>query len=158
MFRLRHLSFGGPAAIVTSMALIVGLNAATVGKAALVGSLLILALADNLTDSLSIHIYQESEKLSEREALWTTGANFMVRLIVALTFIALVLYCESRTAIFVSIVWGFGLLSGLTYLLARERNIAPVPEICKHCGIAGIVIAVSRAVGAWIPALIGSPG
>lgn len=56
MSDLRRLSFGGPAAIVTSMALIVGLGAATAGKAAIVGSLLVIGLADNLTDSLSVHL------------------------------------------------------------------------------------------------------
>ncbi len=59
MFNLRRVSFGAPAAIVTSMALIVGLDAATANKATVVGSLLIAGLADNLTDSLTIHIYQE---------------------------------------------------------------------------------------------------
>lgn len=134
---LRRLSFGGPAAIVTSMGLIVGLNAATVGKTVILGSLLILALADNLTDSLNIHIYQESERLSQRQALVTTVANFATRLLVSLTFVALVLYCGSPAAIYLTIVWGLFLLSGLTYLLARERNVSPMAEICKHGGIAG---------------------
>jgi hypothetical protein len=59
MFDLRGLSFGGPAAIVTSAA-------ATAGKMAIIGSLLVIGLADNLTDPLSVHIYQEAERLAHR--------------------------------------------------------------------------------------------
>jgi VIT1/CCC1 family predicted Fe2+/Mn2+ transporter len=156
MLKLRQLSFGGPAAIVTSMGLIVGLNAAAEGKAPIVGSLMILALADNLTDSLSIHMYQESEQLSEREALWTTVANFFTRLVVALTFIAMILYLPSPMAIYLAVAWGLFLLSGLTFLLARERRGDPMSEIWKHCAIAVLVIALSRAAGDLISFLVGS--
>ncbi|MDR3529876.1 MAG: hypothetical protein P4L90_04845, partial [Rhodopila sp.] len=79
-FDLRWVSFGSPAAIVTSMALTVGLGATTASNAAVVGSLLIIGVADNLTDSLSIHIYQESERMAQREAFRTTVANYAARL------------------------------------------------------------------------------
>jgi hypothetical protein len=62
MIKTTRISFGGTAAIVTSMALIVGLDAANAGRAAMVSALLIAAVADNLTDSLSVHMYQESER------------------------------------------------------------------------------------------------
>ena len=88
---LRRVSFGGPAAIVASVALIVGLDAAATDRTAIVGSLLILALADNLTDALGVHIYQESERLASPEAFRTTIANFLTRLLVSLSFVALVL-------------------------------------------------------------------
>ena len=54
MIDLRKFSFGAPAAIVTGMGLIVGLDAATAAKATIVSSLLIIGIADNLTDSLSV--------------------------------------------------------------------------------------------------------
>jgi ABC-type molybdate transport system permease subunit len=75
----RKLSFGSTAAIVTSMALIVGIDATRGSTGALLSSILIAGLADNLTDSLSVHIYQESEKLPERQAFRTTATNFVAR-------------------------------------------------------------------------------
>ena len=44
MIDLRKFSFGGPAAIVTGMALIVGLDAATAAKSTVVTSLLIIGV------------------------------------------------------------------------------------------------------------------
>lgn len=61
-----QFSFGGTAAVVTNMALISGLTTVSAAKTAIVSGLLIVAVADNLTDSLSIHLYQESEHLEPR--------------------------------------------------------------------------------------------
>ena len=157
MINLRKFSFGGPAAIVTGMALIVGLDAATAAKSAVVTSLLIIGIADNLTDSLSVHIYQESERLAERDAFRTTIANFFARFFVCITFIVTIVLLPASTAISVTMLWGFILLSVLSFFLARARGVGAVSEIIKHCIVALIVIAISRAIGAWLPAMIGSP-
>ena len=156
MFNLRRVSFGAPAAIVTSMALIVGLDAATVNKATVVGSLLIAGLADNLTDLLSIHIYQESEKLAERQAFRTTVANFIARLAVSLSFILLFLVLPTSIAIFTCVIWGFFLLSGLSDILAKGRHVSGLSEISKHVGVAMVIIVISEAIGLGIESIMGS--
>jgi VIT1/CCC1 family predicted Fe2+/Mn2+ transporter len=149
--RLRRISFGTTAAVVTSMALIVGLDAATVSRATIAATLLILALADNLTDSLGIHVYQESERLAQRDAFRTTVANFLTRLLVSLSFIALLFLAPAPLSTYAAVVWGLALLSVLTFLLARARNARPGPEICRHCAVAVAVIALTRLIGAGIP-------
>ncbi|HZR26694.1 MAG TPA: hypothetical protein VFA59_24080 [Vicinamibacterales bacterium] len=44
---------------------------------------MIVAVADNITDSLSVHVYQESENIEERAALRATLTNFAARLLIA---------------------------------------------------------------------------
>lgn len=90
MFKTSRISYGGSAAIATSMALVSGLGAAGATKPVVASALLIAALADNLTDSLSIHIFQESEQLDQKEAFAGTVSNFVTRLLVCLSFILLV--------------------------------------------------------------------
>jgi vacuolar iron transporter family protein len=148
---LRRVSFGGPAAIVASVALIVGLDAAAADRAAIVGSLLILALADNLTDALGVHIYQESERLASLEAFRTTVANFLTRLFVSLSFVALVLNTPAPLRSSVSLAWGLLLLAVLSHLIARARRVNSATEIAKHCGVALIVIALSAVIGKLVP-------
>jgi hypothetical protein len=155
MFDLRRLSFGGPAAIVTSMALIVGLGAASAAKAAVVGSLLVIGLADNLTDSLSVHIYQEAERMAHRQALRTTVANYIARLTVTATFVLLVLLLSPQAAAFAAVAWGVFLLSGLSYLLAKARQVSVTGEIFKHAGVALGVIVMSKAIGLLIQGATG---
>jgi VIT1/CCC1 family predicted Fe2+/Mn2+ transporter len=156
MIDLRKVSFGSPAAITTGMGLIVGLDAATAVKSTIITSLLIVGIADNLTDSLSVHIYQESEGLPERGAFRTTVSNFFARFLVTITFIIILLLLPLSTTIPVCLFWGFVLLSVLTYFLAKTRGVNTVPEILKHCAVAFVVIAISTAIGRWIPAMISS--
>ena len=48
---MSRVSYGGTAAVVTSMALISGLSSADATNAIIVSAILIAAFADNLTDS-----------------------------------------------------------------------------------------------------------
>ena len=148
--RLSRISYGSTAAIVTSMALIAGLEAAGSTKSTVIAALLIAALADNLTDSLSVHIYQESERLEAREAFIGTLSNFATRLVGCLTFVALVALLPQQAIVTVAVSWGMVLLAVMTSLLARERRVAIVGEVTKHLLAAAVVIAVSR----WIATLI----
>ncbi|HEV2401740.1 MAG TPA: hypothetical protein VGS27_32700 [Candidatus Sulfotelmatobacter sp.] len=150
MIRPSRISFGGTAAIATSMALIVGLEAADAGKAGVISALLIAAVADNLSDSLSVHMYQESERLDQKDAFLGTVANFVTRLLVCLSFVLIVATLPKHPAAIWGIVWGFLLLAGLSCVLARHRQVSPVSEVLKHLGVAAGIIVVSRAVGHWI--------
>ncbi len=116
------------------------------------GALLIAAIADNLTDSLSVHMYQESERLEQREAFVGTLTNFATRLIVCLTFVLIVALFWRHAAAAWGIVWGMALLSGLSYVLARHRRVSAVSEVAKHVAVALLVIFVSKGIGHWITA------
>jgi hypothetical protein len=94
----RRYSYGSTAAIVTSVGLIVGFGAALVPRSAVVSGLLIISVADNISDSLSIHIYQESGKLEASAALRGTLTNFAARFLVVLSFVGIVLMFPRRTA------------------------------------------------------------
>jgi succinate dehydrogenase/fumarate reductase cytochrome b subunit len=149
------ISFGGTAAIVTSMGLILGLDAAASSRQSITGVLLIVALADNLSDSLSVHVYQEAEQLESREAFRSTLANFVTRLLVALSFVVLVIALPRHALVAVTLAWGFFLLALLTFRIARARGARVGKEIAKHVVIAAIVIVTSRWLGTWIAGSFG---
>lgn len=147
-------SFGGTAAIVTSMGVIVGFSASTVAKGPIVSSLLIVALADNISDSLSIHVYQESENLDRKAAFRATLTNFAARLVVSLTFVGLVLVLPRNLLAGASLSWGMLLLASLSVVLARTRKVSAWREVGKHLLIAVIVVVVSRVSAALILAYV----
>jgi len=147
---LRRVIYGATTAVVTSMAVIVGLNLATAGRSAVVASLLIIALADNLTDSLGVHVYQEAERLAQRDAFRTTVTNFAARLGVSLSFVAIVVLLRWSVATLTALIWGLSLLCFLSYWLARTRRANPVSEILKHCAVATVVVVLSAAIGLWL--------
>ena len=156
-FDLRWISFGSPSAIVTSMALIVGLDTATATRMTVLASLLIIGIADNLTDSLSVHIYQESERLAVTYAFRTTVANFAARFVVSLSFILLFLALPTTVAVYACLAWGGLLLSWLSYLLAKARRVGVLSEIVKHVGVAVVVILLSSGIGLLIRSLAAHP-
>jgi len=134
------------------MALIAGLDAAKAGKVTMVSALLIAAVADNLTDSLSVHMYQESERLEEREAFVGTLTNFATRFIVCLSFVLIVALFRAHAADVVGIIWGMSLLTALTYILARHRQVGAMSEVGKHLAVATAIIFVSQSIGHWVTA------
>jgi VIT1/CCC1 family predicted Fe2+/Mn2+ transporter len=153
--RTAWISFGGTAAIVTSMSLVLGPEAAASSRRTIVGALLIVALADNLSDSLSVHIYQEAEHLESREAFLSTLANFATRLVVALSFVALVVIAHRDLMALIVAAWGFLLLALLTYRIALARGAPPGKEIAKHIAVAAVVLGISRWLGTWIAGAFG---
>lgn len=148
---MRSISYGSTAAIVTNMALVMGLDAAMASRLAIVSALLVIAIADNLTDSLSIHIYQESEALESRKAFVTTLANYAARLVVSCSFLPIVLLPVATTLVVtLALVWGMLLLAAITYLLAKQRHARVIPELTKHLSVALLAILTSRLIGMYI--------
>jgi hypothetical protein len=44
------------------------------------------------------------------------------------------------------------LLTVLTYILARHRNVNPMSELGKHLAVALVVVFLSEGIGLWITA------
>jgi VIT1/CCC1 family predicted Fe2+/Mn2+ transporter len=146
---LRSFTFGTTAAVMTSMGLIVGLGSANTGKTSIIAGLLIIGVADNLSDTLGIHLHEESAA-GERQAFGLAVSNYTTRLLVVCSFVALVLFLPLDAARVLSLVWGGVLLSVLTFFIARARSAKPVSEIAKHLLVAAVVIALSHLVGSFI--------
>jgi VIT1/CCC1 family predicted Fe2+/Mn2+ transporter len=142
--------FGMTAAIITNLGLIAGLYFSSDAKTNIIGSILIIALADNISDSLSIHIYQESERFEAKEVWISTFSNFMVRLLVSLFFVLIVVFLPLMIASIILIVFGLLLLSFISYIVAKRRGMNPYVSIAEHLVIAILVVVVSRFLGEWI--------
>ncbi len=149
-FELRNLTnyiFGSTAAIITNISLIVGLGSAGAGKGPILGGLLTIALADNISDSLGIHLYKETEGYGQRLSAFATLLNFTARLLVSGSFIAVALLFSTSTSIWLAIVWGLLLLIVLSYFITRANKTGTIREIAKHVLVAVVVIILSLFVG-----------
>jgi len=147
---LKNYVFGSTAAILTNVSLIVGLGSARAGRGPILGSLLTIAVADNISDSLGIHLYNEAERCEKKFTVLATALNFASRLLVSLSFVAIVLIFSIARAIPVAIVWGLLLLTLLSYIITKSNQENSLREIAKHVLVAVIVIALSRVVGTLI--------
>ena len=145
------ISFGLTSGIITTLGLIVGLNAGTASEMVVVGGILTIAIADSASDALGIHISQESDKKRSTKEIWTsTIATFLTKLIFALSFVVPVVLLELNTAVIVSIIWGLLLLSVFSYYIAVQKGESPWGAILEHTTIALLVIISTNFVGDFI--------
>ncbi len=147
----KGFSFGLTSAVITTLGIIVGLNASTQSKVAVIGGILSIAIADAFADALGIHIAEESELNKETKFQWVAAISaFLTKLVFALTFILPILFLSDEQAIIVSLIWGLGLLSIFSYYLAKKQKIQPWKAIAEHVLIAIAVIIITHFVGQWI--------
>ncbi|HTY13053.1 MAG TPA: hypothetical protein VMD02_02570 [Candidatus Omnitrophota bacterium] len=143
-------SFGASSALITNMGLIMGLNSSANAKPAIITSILVIALADNISDSFGIHVFQESERLSRREVWFSTATNFTTRFIVSLVFVLFMMFLPIGAAICSSIIYGLLLLSLMSYIIGRDEDENPMYAVFEHLAIALAVIMLSEVVGKLI--------
>ena len=147
-------SFGLNSGIITTLGLIVGLNSGTNSRIAVIGGILIIAIADAFSDSLGIHISEESENKHTNAEVWeSTISTFLTKFVIATTFIVPVLLLPLAQAIAASVAWGLSLLGIFSYFIARDKGIKPWGIITEHLVIAAAVIIITNYVGAFIGAM-----
>ena len=149
-------SFGLASGIITTLGLMVGLNSSTHSKSIVIGGILVIAIADALSDAMGIHMSEESENKHTPKEIWeSTLATFLSKFVFALTFIVPILLFQLSTAIIVSIIWGLSLLSIFSFYIAREQKTNPLKVVIEHLIIALIVIIITHYVGVWVSSVFG---
>jgi VIT1/CCC1 family predicted Fe2+/Mn2+ transporter len=144
-------SFGITSAVITTLGLIVGLNSSTHSTLAVMGGILMIAVADAFSDSLGIHVSEESENKHTKKEIWeSTFSTFFFKFIFALTFVAPFLIFELSTGVIVSIIWGMLLLGIFSFKIAKEQKRSSLDIILEHLIIAVIVIIITNYVGNFI--------
>ena len=144
------ISFGLTSAIITTLGLMVGLHSSTHSQGIVLGGILMIAIADALSDALGIHISEESRK-GDGKAVWeATGATFGSKLLFALTFAIPVLVLELDLAMLVAVVWGILSLAVLSYYIAKGNKENPAYVIGEHIGIALVVVVGTYLIGSWV--------
>ncbi len=143
--------FGATSGVITTVGLIAGLYAGTESVVAVLGGILVIAVADAMSDALGIHLAQEADPDSTSEHIWAaTFSTFFTKFIVALTFAVPVLWLPLETAVMVSIGWGLLIIGLLSWFLARSQQNAVLPVVLEHLGIAIAVIIISYYIGVWV--------
>lgn len=147
----KGLAFGLASGVTTTLGLIVGLHSGTHSDIVIIGGILVIAIADAMSDALGIHISEESENEHSPKEIWeSTISTFLSKFVVASTFIVPVLFLQLSTAIIVCVIWGLSLIAIFSYYMAKQQSANPSRVILEHLIIAIIVIVITHHVGDWI--------
>ena len=150
----KGFSFGLTSGIITTLGLIVGLNESTHLKSVVMSGILIIAVADSLSDAFGMHISEESENQHSHREIWeSTAATFLAKLFFALTFIIPILIFKLDAAVIVSVIWGLMVICLLSYLMAHKQKENTLKIMVEHLVIAVNVIILTHLIGDFISSI-----
>ena len=143
------LSFGLTSGVIITLGLMIGLNSGTSSKQIVISGILIIAIADALSDALGVHISQESNS-NKQQVIWeSTLATFLSKFLIALTFIIPILLFDLQLAIYLNLIWGLIILSFLSFYIAKNQNEKPLKVILEHLAITIAVVTITYYIGLW---------
>ena len=149
-------SFGLTSGIITTLGLMVGLYSGTHSQLVVIGGILIIAIADAFSDSMSIHISQEFEnKITHKEVWESTFATFIFKFSFSSIFIIPVLFLDLKIAIMLCVIIGFFLLFLISLFIAKGRKVKAWKVICEHLIITAVVITITYYLGYYISMIFG---
>ncbi len=147
----KGLGFGLTSGVITTLGLMVGLNASTQSSLVVLGGIITIAVADAFSDAFGVHISEEFDKKNSDEHVWaSTFSTFFFKFIFAITFAIPVLFLELQTALVVSIIWGAFLLSAISFKMAREQKESVLHVVAEHLVIFTVVLFATNFIGNWI--------
>lgn len=150
------LFFGATSGVITTVGLLTGLHAGTRSVAAVLGGILVIAVADAMSDALGIHLAEEADPNTTHGHVWAaTLSTFITKFLFAGSFAIPLLLLPLQRAVWASILWGMLVITVLSYFLARSQGERPLPVIGEHLGIAIVVVILSHLIGGWVGSTFG---
>jgi len=147
------LFFGATSGVITTIGLIVGLNSGTRSVIAVLGGILVIAVADAMSDALGIHLAEEADPETDHGHVWAaTIMTFLTKFVFSISFAIPLLLLPLESAVIASVVWGLLVIVVLSYFLARSQHERPLFIIGEHLGIAVLVLVFSHYIGVWVAA------
>lgn len=149
---MKGLGYGLTSGVITTLGMMVGLNAGTGSKAAVLGGIMIIAVGDSMSDALGIHISEEASALNEKErdhsGAWGAAVStFVFKVIFASIFVVPVLLLPLETAVWVSVGFGMFLIALFSYLFAKRQQVKPTHVVFEHLAIAILVVILTHLIG-----------
>ena len=150
------LFFGATSGVITTIGLIVGLNSGTRSITAVLGGILVIAVADAMSDALGIHLAEEADPDTTHSHVWSaTIMTFITKFVFSISFAVPLLLLPLESAVIASVLWGMLVIVVLSYFLARSQGESPFAIIAEHVGIAMLVVFFSHYIGVWVARTFG---
>lgn len=144
----KGLGFGLTSGVITTLGLIVGLDVSTGSRLAVIAGILVIAIADSLSDAMGIHISEEATYKKSTKQIWeATIATFLFKFFFAIIFVIPFLLFELLTAVYLSIGWGLFLIIIYSYDLGIKTKTKPYKVIAEHVFLTILVILASYLAG-----------
>lgn len=147
----KGMGFGIASGVITTLGLIIGLYASTSSKGVIVGGIMIIAIADSLSDAFGIHLSEEyGTKKRDREIWIATFSTLGFKFLSAIIFLLPFLFLEIFHALIASFVWGVFLILFFSYVVAKQKGERPLYSMAEHFFITILVVVLTYFIGKFI--------
>lgn len=145
---IKGFGFGITSGVITTLGMIIGLHSGVGSKAAIISGILVIAVADALSDALGMHVSEESQQGNSQRTVWeATISTFFVKFIISLSFIIPIILLPLNLAIIISAIYGLALICFFSYFNAKRQKSNASKAVIEHLFIAIIVIIAAHYVG-----------
>lgn len=151
----KGISFGITSGVITTLGMIVGVNASTSSRLAVIAAIVAIAIADAFSDAVAMHVSEESEGVhSRKDILEATLATFGAKFIFALTFVIPVWFLTLESAVVVDIIWGLLIMTIFNIYLARSQKESVLRMVVEHLVIAIVVVLITFIAGSFLSTMV----
>ncbi|MFW9974509.1 MAG: hypothetical protein ACFFDQ_04555 [Candidatus Thorarchaeota archaeon] len=151
----KGLSFGLTSGVITTLGMIVGVNASTSSRLAVIAGIVAIAIADAFSDAVAMHVSEESEGVHVRKDIWeATVTTFLAKFLFALTFVIPIWFLPLDIAVLIDIIWGLLIMTLFNILLARSQEEKVLRVLFEHLTIAIVVILITYIVGSFLSTVV----
>jgi len=135
--------------------MIVGVNASTSSRLAVIAAIVAIAIADAFSDAVAMHVSEESEGAHTTKSIWkATMTTFVAKFAFALTFVIPIWFLFLDIAVPVDTVWGFLIMTVFNIILARSWRENVVRVVTEHLTIAIVVVLITYTVGLLLSTVV----
>lgn len=154
----KGLGFGLSAAVITTLAVIVGIHAGTDLRHAVIAAIIVIAFADSMADAFGVYISERSAGTAKlHENIIAAIVAFFTKMIFALSFLIPIFLFSLHPAIVICIIYGLIVLIIYSVYLAKSRHDSIIRVIALHVLLAVVVISLSHLIGTWVNHHLGAP-
>ena len=151
----KGLSYGVVSGVVTTLGLMIGLIGSGASKNTAIAGVLTIAFADALSDSLGMHVSEESNKKSSARQIWrTTFATAFGKMFLGISLALPIIIFPLNVGVIVDVIYGAVALILISYFIAKKNGEKIQNVLFEHLLIGFVVIAGSLMIGKLIQFLI----
>ena len=150
---LHGISFGLTSGVITTLGMMVGMFSGTQSRTVVLSSIIIIAVADGMSDAFGVHISEESDERNSSKHVWLSAfSTLLAKFLIGLLFALIIFLLPLINAIIINIVLGLILLAFFSGYIAKKNNRPLTPAILEDLLIAIFVIIVGYYLGQFLSA------
>lgn len=151
----KGLSFGLTSGVITTLGMVVGVNASTSSRLAVIAAIISIAIADAFSDAVAMHVSEESEGVHTRKDVWeATMATFLTKFAFAMTFVIPIWFLALDIAVLIDIIWGLLIMTVFNTFLARSQEERVLRVVFEHLTIAIVVVLITYTAGSFLSTVV----